>query len=506
MWAAAVAWIRAEGGAVGAVTCGTASTASTATTTSTSITLGETEDAAAPRGIIATSALGPEDVVFRVPWHCCVTPTVVRASAVGCATLAAVARADEAAVAAEAAAAVEQHAESAGSAEKARRASEGTDEEEDAAAPPPTPPPSSASSASPASPPSAVRWATPLAEYRFIPPRPAAATAVPGSGRFANTAADLALAMHVANDLRWCCRLSESEGKTGDGGEDEGEGEGEGEGGPRPFHAPYYATLPPSREFDSLPRRWPEAVIRRSLQGSPLVDRIVAQKRGLLRDYAAIVEFWPQSNGGPSNGQRDGPSGNEGEDGNGGNGGNDSNDSNDSNSSTTSNTTGTTSNTTCTTGNPPAVPRYADFDWAMALISSRAFVFDVVGGAHGGGESGEEGGEEEGENEGAEEGGGAGRFGAGKTHSVECLVPMLDLLNHKRPRETAYRRHTSAEDVTGAASGSGLAESEAGGGGARDRGGASIVLRVLLPLEGGIEVHETYGAKVRSHSCFTACL
>ena len=309
--------------------------------------------------------------------------------------------------------------------------------------------------------------------------------------------------MHVANDLRWCCRLSESEGKTGGGnggdGESKNEGEGEGEGGPRPFHAPYYATLPPSREFDSLPRRWPEAVIRRSLQGSPLVDQIVAQKRGLLRDYAALVEFWPQSNGGPSNGQRDVPSGNEGEDGSDGSGGSGGNDSNTSNTSDTRNTTGTP-------GNPPAAPCYADFDWAMALISSRAFVFDVVGGAHGGGEGGEEGGEEEGENEGAEEGGGADRFGAGKTHSVECLVPMLDLLNHKRPRETAYRRHTSAEDVAGSASGSGLVESEAGGGGARERGGASIVLRVLLPLEGGVEVHETYGAKVHSHSLFTACL
>ena len=63
---------------------------------------------------------------------------------------------------------------------------------------------------------------------------------------------------------------------------------------------------------------------------------------------------------------------------------------------------------------------------------------------------------------------------------IDALVPIADMLNHARPRETAYR----------------VVEQEEAGGGSRAEGGtASFEMRMLQPMARGCAVHDTYGAK-----------
>ena len=93
------------------------------------------------------------------------------------------------------------------------------------------------------------------------------------------------------------------------------------------------------------------------------------------------------------------------------------------------------------TKQPGAWPSFERFDWALAMVSSRCFTLQT--------ESGD----------------------------LDALVPLADMLNHARPRETAYR----------------VVEQEAGGGSRAE--GASFEMRMLRPMARGRAVHDTYGAK-----------
>ena len=186
------------------------------------------------------------------------------------------------------------------------------------------------------------------------------------------------------------------------------------------FHAPYFSTLPSVEDFDGLPRRWSERRIRSVLRGSPLVNAVLEQKLGLVADYRKIVACLPDVPDGSS-----------------------------------------------------PLATFEAFEWAMAVIASRAFV-----------------------------------FGDGPS-STECLVPLADMMNHLRPRETSYRLVRDDSEGTGetAATRGGCAgkssmleslTSAAGPSGAHTKGGV-VVSQALVQLACGKEVHETYGAKGSAH-------
>jgi len=89
-----------------------------------------------------------------------------------------------------------------------------------------------------------------------------------------------------------------------------------------------------------------------------------------------------------------------------------------------------------------AWPSFDAFDWATAIVASRCFVLEEGGGAAGGG------------------------------GSIEALVPLVDMLNHARPRQTTYCVVDGMHGMEGA-----------------------LELRTLLRLHSGEPVHDTYGAK-----------
>ena len=96
------------------------------------------------------------------------------------------------------------------------------------------------------------------------------------------------------------------------------------------------------------------------------------------------------------------------------------------------------------TKQPGQWPSFERFDWAFAMVSSRCFTLQTELG------------------------------------DIDALVPIADMLNHARPRETAYR----------------VVEQEEAGGGSRAEGGtASFEMRMLRPMARGRAVHDTYGAK-----------
>ena len=84
-------------------------------------------------------------------------------------------------------------------------------------------------------------------------------------------------------------------------------------------------------------------------------------------------------------------------------------------------------------------PRFERFDWACSIVTSRAFELSTP---------------------------------AGET--IDALVPLADMLDHARPRQTTYRL------VDGGVSGN---------------GSLSLEMRALVALQAGSEVHDTYGAK-----------
>ena len=102
-----------------------------------------------------------------------------------------------------------------------------------------------------------------------------------------------------------------------------------------------------------------------------------------------------------------------------------------------------------------SAPPLRDFLWAMAVVSSRTFTVPFDGVAAAGAGAGAE----------------AARTGA-YGESCLALVPLMDILNHKRPRETAWRLD---------------ADRSAGLDGAME-------MTALQPFAAGIEVHDNYGA------------
>ena len=114
-------------------------------------------------------------------------------------------------------------------------------------------------------------------------------------------------------------------------------------------------------------------------------------------------------------------------------------------------------------------PPFEAYDWAASIVGSRAFSVETADGG-----------------------------------TLDAMVPLMDMLNHSRPRETTY-------SLVGDGSGGGSR-----GGGARMRSKAAkaagsrrstpheapaIEMRVLRPCPRGTAVHDTYGAKgMRSFS------
>jgi hypothetical protein len=85
-----------------------------------------------------------------------------------------------------------------------------------------------------------------------------------------------------------------------------------------------------------------------------------------------------------------------------------------------------------------AWPGFEAYDWASAMVSSRSFCLTTASG------------------------------------EVDALVPLLDMLNHARPRETSY--HVSE-------------------GGGSPGSGAALEVCTLRPVAEGRAIHNTYGAK-----------
>ncbi|CAB9522451.1 expressed unknown protein [Seminavis robusta] len=65
-----------------------------------------------------------------------------------------------------------------------------------------------------------------------------------------------------------------------------------------PFR-PYLETLPESSSYDGLPRLWLDDDLK-NLQGSPLLQRVNDQKKGIRNDYNLALEEWKQSSKFPS--------------------------------------------------------------------------------------------------------------------------------------------------------------------------------------------------------------
>ena len=121
-------------------------------------------------------------------------------------------------------------------------------------------------------------------------------------------------------------------------------------------------------------------------------------------------------------------------------------------------------------GLPDGWPAFDSFDWAMAIVSSRTFALETAAGP------------------------------------IDAIVPLTDMLNHARPRETTYRVVESLEapraahgldaaatlEAPRAAHGLDAAATEPVSG---EAGPAGLEFRVLLPLDAGRPVHDTYGAK-----------
>jgi hypothetical protein len=204
-----------------------------------------------------------------------------------------------------------------------------------------------------------------------------------------------------------------------------------------PFNAPHYALLPRPGSADDpramLPRCWSDAELEALLRGSPAANEARRARAALLSDYEAMSAV-----------ARLAPR-----------------------------------------GLPDGWPAFDSFDWAMAIVSSRTFALETAAGP------------------------------------IDAIVPLTDMLNHARPRETTYRVVESLEaprtahgldaaatleapraahgldaaatlEAPRAAHGLDAAATEPVSG---EAGPAALEFRVLLPLDAGRPVHDTYGAK-----------
>ena len=113
---------------------------------------------------------------------------------------------------------------------------------------------------------------------------------------------------------------------------------------------------------------------------------------------------------------------------------------------------------------PKEWPPFEAYDWAASIVGSRAFSVETADGG-----------------------------------TLDAMVPLMDMLNHSRPRETTY---SLVGDGSGGGSGGGGARmrSKAAKGGRKQaiespRGAHAIEMRVLRPCPRGTAVHDTYGAK-----------
>lgn len=152
-----------------------------------------------------------------------------------------------------------------------------------------------------------------------------------------------------------------------------------------PFHSPYYDTLPVGDDAPSLmlPRSWSDAEIDACLRGSPLASEAKRTRAAVAGDYATVTAL--AQDAAPL---------------------------------------------------PDGWPHFESFDWAVAIVSSRAFQLST------------------------------------STGEIDALVPVMDMLNHARPRQTRY----DVVQVEGMAS-------------------AALEVRTLRAAAGGTAVHITYGAK-----------
>ena len=152
-----------------------------------------------------------------------------------------------------------------------------------------------------------------------------------------------------------------------------------------PFHSPYYDTLPVGDDAPSLmlPRCWSDAEIDACLRGSPLASEAKRTRAAVAADYATVTALAQEA-----------------------------------------------------APLPDGWPLFESFDWAVAIVSSRAFQLST------------------------------------STGEIDALVPVMDMLNHARPRQTRY----DVVQVEGMAS-------------------AALEVRTLRAAAGGAAVHITYGAK-----------
>jgi len=76
------------------------------------------------------------------------------------------------------------------------------------------------------------------------------------------------------------------------------------------------------------------------------------------------------------------------------------------------------------------------------------------------------------------------------------MVPLLDLFDHARPRETAYEYHAQLPQLSPSAANGSNRNTLTGK--PRSTGGG-FLLTALKRVEPGVEVHDTYGAKGCAH-------
>eukprot|EP00729_Bicosta_minor_P012671 gene12671-20527_t len=142
-----------------------------------------------------------------------------------------------------------------------------------------------------------------------------------------------------------------------------------------PFE-PYYATLPDNAEFDvSLPRRWDEKTISALLAGSSSSAWALQEKAQVQIMYNTIVKHWPSRTRNPS--------------------------------ALPAHLQPPQSSSSKQPPPPPPPPPFERFDWAIAIVDSRGFVF--------------------------------GKELADGDAEYEGLVPLVDLMNHSSARNTTFK-------------------------------------------------------------------
>jgi hypothetical protein len=164
-------------------------------------------------------------------------------------------------------------------------------------------------------------------------------------------------------------------------------------------YKPYYNTLPPTSSFDTLPRRWSEAELFSLLAGcTSLIAKAQHEREALIADYALLCLFWDDGvtlaaagAAGAAAAVAAAGAGARAAAGNAAGAGAGAGYSGSSN-------VGARDNVHCNSHVPP--PSMAMFDWAHAIIGSRAFIIETSEG------------------------------------DDELLVPMVDMVNHRRPRGT----------------------------------------------------------------------